>query len=166
MRSKYLHKYYGNNRAAKVIYGTILIFVVLIGLSHSTITSSITLAVTTFVAALTIVFAEIYSEIIGFTVKNKGPLTKSERTEVYEDSFAIASISFWPSIILLISGTGLYSVSTALSIGYLFCIITLVSFSYWAARLSSFSIQKSFFIAVVTAAIGLCIIALKYEFGH
>lgn len=166
MKSRFLTRYYGNNRAAKVIYGTILIFVVLIGLSHSTVTSSITLAITTFVAALSIVFAEVYAEIIGFTVRNKGPLTKEERTEVYEDSFAIASVSFWPSLILLVSGTGLYSTSTALSIGYVFCIIILVSFSYWAARLSNFSIYKSFVIAVITAIIGLCIITLKYQFGH
>lgn len=166
MKQSLLNKYYGNNRAAKVIYGTILIFVFLIGLGHSNITSSVELAIKTFIAALTIVFAEIYSEIIGFTIKNKGPLSRDERKEVYEDSFAIASTSFWPSIILLFSATGIYSVTTALYVGYLFCLVTLVAFSYWAARLGKSSKLKSFMFAFVTAGIGIIIISLKYAFGH
>lgn len=166
MKSRILQRYYGNNRAAKVLYGVILIFVVLIGLSHSHTTDPVELALTTFVAALTIVFAEVYSEIIGFTIRNKGALTKSEKTEVLDDSFAIATISIWPSVILLISGTGLYNSSTALTIAYVFCILVLTGFSYWAARLSKHGVARSVAMAVIAATIGLCVIWLKYEYGH
>ncbi len=161
-----LARYYGSNHAAKVLYGVILMFGVLIGLSASGTESAAAASLEALIAAVTIIVAEDYAEIIGFTIKNKRALSKSERREIFEDTFAIASFILIPCFILLASKFGLYDLRLAFNISFGYCLIVLYVFSYWAARLSSFSRYKSVFIATITALIGLAIICIKYIVSH
>ena len=165
-KNNFINRYYGNNHAAKVIYGIVLTFVVLIGLSASRPSSPQSAAVDALIGALTIVIAEDYAEIIGFTIKNKRALTKQERREIFDDTFAIATFCLIPAIVLLISASGLYGITTAFNISFAYCLFVLFVFSYWAGRLSNYSKQKSAFIAVINALIGLIIILVKYIFSH
>lgn len=161
-----LEKYYGNNRASKAIYGALLIFVFIVGMEHSGVTEPLPMALKTFVAAITIVFAEVYAEIIGERIKQKGKLDRKERRAIVDDALAIASVAVWPSLIFLLSGTGLYGAETAFNLAMTFCLGILFIFSYWATRMSGVSKFYSFILASITLVIGLVVIALKYVFGH
>ncbi len=161
-----MEKYYGNNRASKAIYGAILLFVFIAGVAHTGGADALPMALKTFIAALTIIFAEIYSEFIGERIKNKGRLSKLERRGIVRDTGAIASVSFWPSIIFLVSGTGLYSIKNAFVFALVYLLAVLLTFSYLAARMSGMSKPRAFLVAAATLAIGGAIIALKYKFGH
>lgn len=159
-------KYFGNNRASKAIYGAILLFVFIAGVAHTGGAGPLAMALKTFVAALTIIFAEVYSEFIGERIKNRGHLSKAERRGIVSDTGAIASVSFWPSLIFLVSATGLYSVKNAFIFALVYLLAVLLAFSYLAARMSGMSKPRAFVVAAVTLVIGGAVIALKYKFGH
>lgn len=61
---------YGNEYVAKVLYGMILLFVALFGISTSGISSGYLASMELFIALLAIIIAEDYAEFIGFTIKN------------------------------------------------------------------------------------------------
>lgn len=166
MSKNIIQKYYGNDRASKVVYGTILIYAYLISQHYSNHFTAVSLMVGTFFAALAIVIAEIYSEIIGKTIKQKKPLTKQQRSEIAQDSFAIISVSLWPSFIFLLSYLGLVTTQVAFNISYVFLITTLIVFSYWASRLSGFSVKRSVLTALIISAIGVSVVFIKYFLSH
>ena len=166
MKKNKLEKYYGNDRASKVVYGSVLIFAFLAGQSHSGHDSALPLVFGTFLAAVAIVLAEVYSEILGRTIRNKRKLKKLERQEVEQDSLAIISVSFWPSLIFLLSYFGLFSVHTAFNISYGLLLTVLFVFSYWASILSGRNRSISLFRAAIATCVGLVVILAKYGLGH
>ena len=89
--------------APKVIYGTVLMFAVLMGIQSSKPTSAGLAAVEALIAAITIIIAEDYAELIGFTIKNKGPLSVLQKRAIFNDTLTLATFSFTPSLILLAS---------------------------------------------------------------
>ncbi len=120
----------------------------------------------TLFAAVAIVLAEVYSEILGKTIRNKRKLSRAERKEIAQDSLAIVSVSFWPSVIFLLSYLGLYSVHSAFNISYSLLLAVLFIFSYWAGRLSKFSRSGALLMAFATSAVGLVVVFAKYALGH
>lgn len=161
-----LEKYYGNDRAAKAIYGAILIFVFIAGIHLVNGESALAVAASIFVASLTIVFAEVYSEFIGMTIKNKKPLSKKQAREIWDDTFAIASVGLVPTLLFIVSNFNIISIAAAFLLSYIYCVALLFGFSYWASRLSGFSKKRSLIASFITLAIGLAIIFAKYAFGH
>lgn len=153
--------FYGNDRAAKVIYGSILLFVVILGINYSEDTSAFSLAIMVFISALAIVLAEIYSEILGQRIKQRGKLSRTERSKIIYDTLSIISVSLWPSGIFLLSALGLYALDVAYWLAYGYLLITLFGFSYLAYRLSKMSPTKAIIISIATVGIGLLIIWLK-----
>lgn len=159
-------KYYGTDRAAKAIYGVVLIFAFLIGQSHNGGQTSLSLVFGTFFAGVAIVLAEIYAEILGKTIRQKNRLTKSQRKEIEHDSLAIISVSFWPSLVFACSAIGLFSTQVAFNITYVLCLAALFLFSFWAARLSNFTIVTALGRAAIIVALGVVVVVAKYELGH
>lgn len=158
--------YYGKDRAAKSIYGAILIFVFIASMQIIDSESNLKTAIGIFAAGISIVFAEIYSEIIGMTIKQKGPITKPQIKEITNDSLAIASVSLVPTIFFALSAFKVYSIDIAFMLSYVFCLSVLLVFSYWASRLSGYTKLHSFLTAAVTTLIGIFIIVLKFMVGH
>lgn len=159
-------RYYGKDRAAKSIYGAILIYVFVASMHISPNDSYFLAALGIFAAGITIVFAEVYAEIIGMTIKQKGPLTKNQAHEILDDSLAIASVSLVPTIFFILCAIGLFSLNVAFLLSYGYCLSVLLAFSYWASRLSGYSQKRSVIASVITLSIGLVIIGLKFNFGH
>jgi len=166
MKKNLLEKYYGTDQAAKSIYGIILIFVYIITQSAGEGDAPASLALGTFLAAVAIVLAEIYSEIIGKTIKQKHKLTSKQRIEIEKDSLAIIGVSLWPALFFLLSSFGLYSSNIAFYLSYTYCIVTLFAFSYLAGRLSGFTKYGSLLNGVVTSIIGLAVVIAKYTLDH
>ena len=160
-----MNQHYGNQHAAKVLYGTILLFVTLVGLDASGVSTGHIAALDVTIAALAIIIAEDYAELIGFTIKNKRALNKQERRDIFDDTVAVATFCLVPIVILLVSESGLYSVATAFNYTFLYCVSVLFVFSYWAARLSGYRKLRALITALITASIGLTIIYIKYSFG-
>lgn len=161
-----LQKYYGKDRAAKAIYGSILIFVFIAGVHFVSGESALGTALSIVVASITIVFAEVYAEFIGMTIKQRGVLSHKQALEIWEDTLAIASVSLVPACFFVLSNFKIFSISAAFFLSYMYCLSILFVFSYWASRLSGYGKGRSFVAASITLLIGLTIIWLKFMFGH
>lgn len=166
MTRNIFQQYYGNARATKVIYGTILIAAFLITKDHIGENSSLAVAISTFFAAIAIVFAEIYSELLGETIRKNKKLSRTERNAIEKDTFAIISVSILPSIVFLVSYVGLYSTQVAFTISYTLLLIILIVFSFWAVRLSGATTLKALVISIIISVIGIAVVLLKYSLGH
>ncbi len=166
MAKNRLEKYYDNDRAAKVIYGAVLIFAFIVGQGHNGQNTSFSVAAGTFFAAIAIVLAEVYAEVLGKTIRHKRKLTKQERKEIEQDSLAIISVSIWPTVIFLLSGFGLYNLHSAFNISYVLLLFILFIFSYWASMLSGRSRSTSLLRGVVASLVGLLVVFAKYALGH
>lgn len=161
----YLRHYFGDEHAAKVLYGVILLFVALFGLDASNLDSGYLAATEAFIAIVAIIIAEDYAELIGFTIKNKRTLSRQERNEIFADTFAIATFCLPSVLILLLSESGLYMLGTAFNYTFIYCILVIFVFSYWASKLSNLNRLHSVVTASIVASIGLALVYLKSSFG-
>lgn len=155
----------GGERASKAIYGIILISVTLIGLkAHDT--DPMAIAVKIFVAAMAIVVAEVYSEILGESIRHQKALNSEERRTIVYNAMAIATVSLYPIIVFLLSKLGLYSVDTAFTIALVLNMLGLAAFGYYAIKSSGATKHQALVKGSILAGIGLIIVIAKFTVGH
>ena len=160
-----INRYYGNHRTAKAVYGIILITVLLVGLSHKG-RSVIEIQIMLLIGAITIVFAEVYSEYLGETINKKRHLERAERRQLWSDTLAIASVSFIPSVILLLALLRITSLEAAIYISYGVLIGGLGFFGYLSSKARGQKFLRALLVGIFSGLIGLIIIVLKYKFTH
>lgn len=166
MRKTFNISYHNNMRASKAIYGIILMFTLLAGLDHLAGDSSLGVGVKLLLGALSITFAEIYSEVIGERIAKKSKLSPVEKRSIYSDAFAIISVSIIPSIAFFVAATNIISTSIAFTISYAYFLLMLFLFNYYAAIISNNSQLKSVLYATATLIVGCFVILVKYLFSH
>ena len=166
MYSRKIEQYFGNERATKAVYGAILLFAYLISISHKAEVSASSIALGTFFAALAIVIAEVYAELIGKTISHKKKLYRKELRTITKDSFAIISVSIWPTVIFLISNVGLFSISTAFNLSFAFLLIVVFIFSYWSFSVRGTRKISAILLSSAVTLLGLAVIIAKYTLGH
>jgi uncharacterized membrane protein len=165
MAKGFAEKYLEGYRSTKAIYGIILITATLIGLQFLE-SKPLTIAVKLFFAALVIVLAEAYSEILGEKIRRRKELTGSERREIVDDVLVIASVSIYPVSIFLLSAAGLFSVDSAFKISYGLSIACLGLFGYLASQAAGDTKNSSLRKAVITSLVGVLVVIIKYRFSH
>lgn len=156
----FYHQHFNHQYSAKAIYGIILIQALLVSLD-STNTNPLAIALKTFIGALVIVFAEIYSEFLGGVINKKGHLTKKEMDEIKREAMSVSAVSINPTILFLISSSGLININTAFNIAYILGLIELVIFGFIASRSIHHNPPKNIRAAFLTGIVGLSIIAAK-----
>lgn len=156
----FYHQRFSHQYSAKAIYGIILIQALLIGLDTIS-TKPFEVATKTFVGALVIVFAEIYSQFLGGIINKKGHLSKKEIEEIKREALSVSAVSINPTILFLISSFGLISLNTAFNIAYLFGLLELIIFGFIASRSIHSDIHKNIRAALFTGLVGFSIIAAK-----
>lgn len=160
-----LNKYYGAHRAAKAIYGIILISVLLLALEHSGGDFN-EIFVKLFVGSITIVFAEIFSEFLGETISKQGKLSLEDKKEIFSDNFAITSIAFIPITVFLLSLLGLYSIEVAFTISFILLLVVLALFAFVALKTIGYKSILAIIITIVFVVFGITIMLLKFHFAE
>ena len=158
-------RYFNGNKAAKATYGIILITVMLIGLQHMN-QGIIHILQTLFFGGLTIVFAEIYAEVLGETIKNKGVLTKQEKRNIRRDTFVISTVSLYPIFIFLFAFLNIITEDLAFKISFGGLLLALTFFGYIASFVSGKTRGKSILRGLLIGFVGFIIILLKYFSSH
>ena len=156
----FYHRHFNSQYSAKAIYGIILVQALLINFEHNQDTNPINLALKTFIGALVIVFAEIYSEFLGGTISG-GKLTDLEKIEIGRDALSVSAVSINPTLLFLISATGLITTQNAFLIAYILGLLELAIFGFIAARTAGKKVFKSIRTAIITTLVGFFIIAIK-----
>lgn len=156
----FYHQHFNHQYSAKAIYGIILIQALLISLD-SVNANPLSTAIKTFIGALIIVFAEIYSEFLGGVINKKGHLTKRERDEIKREALSVSAVSINPTILFLISSFGLIDIKTAFNMSYILGLFELIIFGFIASRSIHKNTFKNIRAGLLTGVIGLSIIAAK-----
>ncbi len=158
--------YTGNTRAAKAIYGIILMFVLLYGLDSFDHQSSFDIAVKLFLGAVSITMAEVYSEIVGEKISTQSKIPHTKRMEILNDGFAIVSVSITPILLFLLASINILSLDIAFWLSYAYFLSVLFIFNYYAGVASHASKSMALVYAFSASAVGIVVIAIKLAFGH
>lgn len=155
----FYHRHFNSKYSAKAIYGIILIQVLLVSFDRGA--DPLMLAFKTFIGALVIVSAEIYSEFLGGIIKKKGHLSKIEMDEIKREALSISAVSLNPTILFLISNFNIISIKTAFNLSYFLGLIELVIFGFIASKSINNNLFKNFRAGFFTGLVGLSIIVVK-----
>jgi len=155
----FYHHHFNSKYSAKAIYGVILIQALLISFDKNTHPSI--LAIKTFIGALVIVFAEIYSEFLGGVIKKKGQLTKSEISEIKREALSVSAVSLNPTILFSLASIGLINNISAFNLSHILGLIELIIFGFIASKSIHNNLFKNIRAALITGLIGFFIIATK-----
>lgn len=111
--------------------------------------------------AVAVALADIYSEVLGTEIRQRGRMTRQQWTDVSEDGAAVAFGAGFSAVFFLLAGLGIVTLATAFTLAK-WCGLGLISFyGYWAGRFAGATVARALLQAAVVALIGSALIALK-----
>ena len=153
------------HRAAKIIYGTIIVLVVIVTLEEHPPTAEVAIG-SVLGASLAVALAEFYSELIGKRIHEKRKLTQTDVHEITTSVSAVLIGALLPLPILLLAVSGAISIELALEIDQWLLIGLLVFFGYGAAVLSGAGRLWAFLFALMAGTIGIVVVLVKAALSH
>lgn len=165
MKNHWYHRLDGH-RAAKIVYGIIIVLVVIITLEdHPPAPLNATLSILG--AAFAVALAEFYSDMVGQRIHKRDHLSWTERREVATSVGAVVIGALIPLPFFLIAGLGLITSLQAFLFAKWALIALLAAYGYAAAALSGSSRFWAIFYALLAGAIGTAVVLAKYYLsGH
>jgi len=130
-------------------------------MSFNETNDSLSIAIKLFVGAITIVFAEVYSEYLGGMIKKSCSVSKREKINITKEAFWIFIVSIIPIFLFVISHFGLINIHIAFLISHILGLIGLLIFGFIASNAVHCHYSKNFRAALFTGIIGLIIIFIK-----
>jgi len=153
------------HRVAKTIYGTIIILVVIVTMEEHPPTPLGTVA-TIIMTGLGVALAEIYSDFIGISIKERAAVDRSQRRSIVKDVSAVMTGAWMPLPFIILAVLGFFSLEWALTLAKWTMVGVLLFYGYVASRLSGQSHPKSFLYAVMASFIGIFVVFFKQLLGH
>lgn len=158
-----MKKYFDKNFISEGIYGMITsLAVILIMESH--LSNYWDASLTLFGSVLVVTLAKAYSDTIAEVITQKRKLELSELRIVWYHAAPILISANIPTLIILLSGSGLYSVPTALYVSKIFIYILLFLYGIVVGQLMHESRLRIIFTGFMTSGIGLLISFIKIFF--
>ena len=153
------------HRVAKTIYGTIIILVVIVTMQDHP-PSAIGTVATIIMTGLGVALAEIYSDFIGISIKERAVLDKSKRRHILKDVSAVMTGAWMPLPFIIMAKLGFFSLEFGLVLAKWAMVGVLLFYGYIASRLSGQSHPKSFLYAIAASSIGAFVVFFKQLLGH
>ncbi len=117
---------------SRSMYGLIITTALLIALEHTAMTSwSVALSILT--SLLSICIAEAYTEGVGTHIR-QGDLERTEKRHIFRESLYIFVGSTLPLLVFILSGVGVWDISTAYLIAKVSIIVLLMEYGYIYGR--------------------------------
>lgn len=153
------------HRAAKVIYGTIIVLVVIVTLEDHP-PGALAAIGSVLGAGVAVAIAEFYSELIGLRIHEKRRLT---RTEIHGIATSVSAVLFGallPLPVLLLALFDVFTVESALALDKWILVGLLVFYGYGAATLSGTGKVWATFMALLAGTIGIAVVLIKAALSH
>ena len=154
---------FSKHSVSKAIYGSISVLAVLLVMEEHP-PAAWRAAVTLFGSALAIALAEAYSETVAEMISRRARLTGAELGAVWRSARPILLAANLPTLFLLLSAAGLYSVPSALLIAEYAVYAALFVYGAWSGRLLHGTWWRSLLGGLFTLAVGALIGLIKYFF--
>ena len=152
---------FDKNFVSKAIYSSITIIAVLLVMEEHPPSARIA-AATLFGAVLVVAIAETYSVTIAEIIAGQKRLDRQEISAIWQDTRPILIMANIPTLVILLSGAGLYSMDTALLIAKLTMYLALFVYGLQIGHLLHGSSWRIFLSGLFTVGIGALIGLLKF----
>jgi hypothetical protein len=156
-----MDKTFDKDFVSKAIYGLISVLAVLLTMEEHPPTAWIAAGIlfgTVFVLAI----AETYSATIAEIIAGQKRLDRQEFMEIWHDTHPILLTANLPTLVILLSGAGLYSMETALIIAKSAIYLTLFAYGLQVGHLLHASRWRILLSGLFTAGIGALIGLMKF----
>ena len=156
-----MDKTFDKDFVAKAIYGLISVLAMLLTMEEHPPTAWIAAGIlfgTVFVLAI----AETYSATIAEIIAGQKRLDRQEFMEIWHDTHPILLTANLPTLVILLSGAGLYSIETALIIAKSAIYLALFAYGLQVGHLLHASKWRILLSGLFTAGIGALIGLMKF----
>jgi hemolysin III len=158
-----MDKTFDKNFVAKAIYGLISVLAVLLVMEEHP-PAAWKAAGILFGTVVVLAIAETYSTTIAETIAGKRRLDRQEIREIWHDARPILLTANLPSLVILLSGAGLYSMETALMAAKYVIYLALFAYGLQVGHLLHASRWRILLSGLFTAGLGALIGLLKFFF--
>jgi hypothetical protein len=150
----------------RLVYGAIVILAVLLALDGTGTTSASEVVGGVVVATMAVAFAELYSELVGETIRERRPLLRREIVATAARLGAILLAPVPPLLLVAASAAGLMSLRAAVTVAVWALVAVLFAFGFAAARASGRSVLRSAVGAALLVLVGLLMVGVKALATH
>ncbi len=147
----------------KAIYGLVNVLVILLIMEDHP-PGALQGAATLFGATLAIAFVEMYAELVGETIGHQRALSRVEQLHIWDTVRPVLIGAQLPTIILLLSALGFYSVDTAIDIDQAVVFVLLAAYGVRAILFQHQTPLKRIVGGILLLLIGLMAVAFKVAF--
>lgn len=144
---------------SRSMYGLIITAALLIALEHTAM-SSWNVALSILTSLLSICIAEAYTEGVGIHIR-QGDLEHAEKRHIFRESLYIFVGSTLPLLVFILSGVGVWDISTAYLIAKVSIIVLLMEYGYIYGRRTGKTRLGSIRVALLNIALVSLIIFFK-----
>jgi hypothetical protein len=152
-------------RATHAVYGSIIVLAVVNGLDQAE-ASSREAFFATVGAAVAVVLAEIYADMIGTTLRERRPPNRAEWQEFVVDVGFGFSAACFPAVFFVIAGLGWMSLGRAFTLAEWIGVGVLWMYVLAAARAAGLGLLRALIWAAALTVCGILLVELKQFAGH
>jgi len=151
--------------SGRLVYGSVVILAALLAVdaSRATIAKQIGAIL---LATVAVVFAELYSDIVGAMIRDRRRLTRAELIEMTTQLGSLVLAAVPPLALTLLAVVGVISLDTAAWLSVWLLVALLFAFGFAAARMAGGTIIGSALGAGLLLGLGLAMVMFKVAAMH
>jgi hypothetical protein len=155
-----IESHFSGHQVGRVVYGAIIGIALLVALEQHPPTPGVVVG-SLVVTAVAVALAELYSDVIGVRVKQRGHVPRAQLGEMAKDVAGVAFGVAFPSAFFVLAAAGAIKVQTAFDLAEWSGVLLIAFYGFWAARLSGERLVGCLLQASTVALIAVVLIALK-----
>lgn len=154
-----------NHDIARVVYGTVIVFVVAMTLEIRP-PPPLEALWQILLAIVAVALAELYAELIAESIKERRRLQVADLVQISLRVAMVVLPAMVPVVFIVVALFGLLPTGLALFLAQITALIQLTGYGYLAGRLRGASHVRSIFNGLLGTSIGLLLIMFKYLASH
>jgi hypothetical protein len=151
--------------SGRLVYGAVVILAALLAVDASRVTAAKQIGAI-LLATVAVVFAELYSDIVGAMIRHRRRLTRRELIAMTTQLGSLVLAAVPPLVLTLLAVMGVLSLDTAAWLSVWLLVALLFAFGFAAARMAGGTIIGSALGAGLLLGLGLAMVMFKVAAMH
>lgn len=151
--------------SGRIVYGAVVILAALLAVDSTRATYRTQIGAT-LLATVAVLFAEVYSDVVGTMIRERRRLSHGELVAMTAELGSLVLAAVPPLVLTILAALGLMSLSTAESLSVWLLVGLLFALGFAAARMAGGSILGSALGAAVLLGLGIAMVMFKVAVMH
>lgn len=151
--------------SGRIVYGAVVILAALLAVDSTKATYTTQIGAT-LLAAFAVLFAEVYSDVVGTMIRERRRLSHGELVAMTTELGSLVLAAVPPVVLTVLAAVGVMSLSTAETLSVWLLVALLFSLGFAAARMAGGSILGSAVGAAVLLGLGIAMVLFKVAVMH